>query len=115
MTGGQNSTLNIQFYGNYNHFKGDYDPSKSDYWSDALSYNQQLTHSHFEQRHIYRLEWEVPTDERYGHLHWFLDEQLVLAINGIGLADAGLGRFFPMFTLFAPIYFSCVRLRLLID
>lgn len=92
MTGGPNSTLNIQFYGNYNHFKGDYDPSKSDYWSDALSYNQQLTESHFEKRHIYRLEWEVPTDERYGHLNWFLDEQLVLSINGIGLADAGLGE-----------------------
>ena len=92
LIGGKNSTLNIQFYGSYNHFRGDYDPATSDYWSDALSYNQQLNRDHFEKRHIYRLEWEVPTEDRYGHLHWFLDGELVLAINGKSLADAGLGE-----------------------
>lgn len=92
LLGGKNSTLNIQFYGNYNHFRGDYNPAVSDYWSDALSYNTQLNESHFTDRHIYRLEWEIPTDDRYGHLNWFLDGELVLSINGKGLADTGLGK-----------------------
>jgi len=92
LIGGENSTLNIQFYGNYNHFRGDYDPAKSDYWSDAVSYNRQLSQTHFKKRHKYRLEWEVPTDERYGHLNWFLDDKLVLSINGKSIADAGLGK-----------------------
>ena len=103
LQGGANSTLNIQFYGNYNHFRGDYDPAKSDYWSDALSYNQQLSETHFEKRHIYRLEWEVPTDDRYGHLNWFLDGQLVLSINGKSLADAGLGK--PIRSVWSVSYF----------
>jgi beta-glucan synthesis-associated protein KRE6 len=92
LIGGKNSTMNIQFYGSYNHFAGDYDPAKSDYWSDALSFNQQLNESHFSDRHIYRLEWEPPTDERYGHLNWFLDGELVLSINGKSLFDKGLGK-----------------------
>jgi beta-glucan synthesis-associated protein KRE6 len=92
LVGGENSTLNILFYGSYNHFRGDYNPAVSDYWSDALSYNQQLNESHFTERHTYRLEWDVPTKDRPGHLHWFLDGKLVLAIDGKSLADAGLGK-----------------------
>lgn len=92
LLGGVNSTLNIQFYGSYNHFPGDYDPAKSDYWSDALSFNQQLNESHFDRLHVYRLEWQVPTEERFGHLNWFLDGVQVLSINGISLFDEGLGK-----------------------
>lgn len=91
MIGGLNSTLNVQFYGSYNHFAGDYNPAKSDYWSDSLSYDTQLNESHFSERHTYRLEWEVPTEDRYGHLNWFLDGELQLSINGKGLFDTGLG------------------------
>jgi len=93
LIGGNNTCLNVQFYGSYNHFRGDYDPAKSDYWSDAISFNAQLNEDHFEKRHIYRLEWETPTDDRYGHLNWFLDGELVFSLNGKSLADAGLGKF----------------------
>lgn len=89
--GGNATALNILFYGNYNHFRGDFNPAKSDYWSDAISYNRQLEDTHFKKPHRYRIEWEVPTDERDGYLHWFLDGQLVSSINGTGLVNAGLG------------------------
>lgn len=91
LTGGQNTSLNINFYGNYNHFKNDPHPEKSDYWSDAVSYNRQLEELHFNSSHIYRLEWDVPTDEKDGYLHWFLDGKLVLAINGTGIRQGGTG------------------------
>jgi hypothetical protein len=93
LVGGQNTSLNIGFYGNYNHFRGDPHPEKSDYWSDAVSYNRQLEEKHFNGTHTYRLEWDVPTDEKDGYLHWFLDGELVLAINGTGIRDAGQGEY----------------------
>ncbi|KAL3944530.1 MAG: hypothetical protein SGBAC_001398 [Bacillariaceae sp.] len=91
LNGGKNTSLNIGFYGNYNHFRGDPHPEKSDYWSDAISYNRQLDESHFNGTHTYRLEWDVPTEEKDGYLHWFLDGELVLSINGTGVATAGTG------------------------
>lgn len=91
LTGGQNTSLNINFYGNYNHFKGDPHPEKSDYWSDAVSFNRQLEETHFNSSHVYRLEWDVPTEEKDGYLHWFLDGKLVLAINGTGIREGGTG------------------------
>jgi len=91
LTGGQNTSLNINFYGNYNHFKDDPNPEKSDYWSDAVSYNRQLTETHFNSSHIYRLEWDVPTEDKDGYLHWFLDGKLVFAINGTGIKQGGSG------------------------
>lgn len=93
---GKNSCLNILFYGTYMHFAGDVDPEQ-DYWSDALSFNRQLEGRHFGERHKYRLEWGVPdphdvnnTGDR-GYLHWFLDDELVFALNGTTLdwADNG--------------------------
>lgn len=92
LVGGNNSVLNIGFYGNYNHFKGDLHPEKSDYWSDAVSYNRQLEPKHFNGTHVYRLEWDVPTDEKDGYLHWFLDGELVLAINGTSIQNGGTGE-----------------------
>lgn len=90
---GLNTTLNILFYGTYNFFREDVAPEKQDYWSDAISFNRQLTEEHFTGRHVYRLEWEVPDEEtgELGHLHWFLDDELVLAINGTSLQEAGTG------------------------
>ena len=91
LVGGRNTSLNINFYGSYNHFIGDPHPEKSDYWSDAISYNRQLEEKHFNSSHVYRLEWDVPTDEKDGYLHWFLDGKLILAINGTGIRHAGTG------------------------
>jgi beta-glucan synthesis-associated protein KRE6 len=93
LVGGKNSSLNINFYGSYNHFIGDAHPEKSDYWSDAISYNRQLEGTHFNSSHVYRLEWDVPTVEKDGYLHWFLDGDLILAINGTGVRHAGTGKY----------------------
>eukprot|EP00562_Extubocellulus_spinifer_P006029 CAMPEP_0178516632 /NCGR_PEP_ID=MMETSP0696-20121128/25222_1 /TAXON_ID=265572 /ORGANISM="Extubocellulus spinifer, Strain CCMP396" /LENGTH=660 /DNA_ID=CAMNT_0020146931 /DNA_START=283 /DNA_END=2265 /DNA_ORIENTATION=+ len=92
LSGGNNSVLNIFFYGAYNHFLSDTDPATQDYWSDAISYNKQLEKKHFIEKHKYRLEWELPKENiTDGYLHWFLDDELVLKINGTGIVDAGLG------------------------
>ena len=91
LTGGDNTTLNINFYGNYNHFVNDPHPEKTDYWSDAVSFNRQLEEKHFNSSHTYRLEWDVPTDENDGYLHWYLDGKLILAINGTGIRQGGTG------------------------
>jgi len=91
LKGGENTSVNILFYGNYNAFLSDVDPAKQDYWSDAISYNRQLFEDHFEKPHIYRVEWEPPSDVHDGYIHWFLDGSLVLAINGTGVEAAGLG------------------------
>lgn len=91
LTGGKETNLNIMFYGDYNHFSHDPNPQDSDYWSDAVSFNRQLKDTHFNSPHVYRLEWDVPTDEKDGYLHWFLDGELVLAINGTGIRDGGTG------------------------
>lgn len=91
LVGGKNTSLNIGFYGNYNEFSGDPHPKQQAYWSDAISFNRQLDESYFNTSHVYRLEWDVPTDEKDGYLHWFLDGELVLSINGTGIRDAGTG------------------------
>ena len=91
LTGGRNASLNILFYGSYNHFRSNANPRKTDYWSDAISYNRQLTGEHFNKSHVYRLEWDVPTETTDGYLHWFIDNELVLSINGTGVKEAGLG------------------------
>jgi len=90
---GNETCLNILFYGNYNHFAGDPHPEKQDYWSDSISYNRQLHQEHFTSKHVYRLEWEVPDAEagHDGYLHWFLDGKLVVAMNGTGITNAGFG------------------------
>lgn len=91
LSGGNATSLNILFYGTYNHFLDDVDPARQDYWSDAISYNRQLDKGHFTGKHKYRLEWAVPDNTTDGYLHWFLDNELVLAINGTGITEAGEG------------------------
>jgi hypothetical protein len=93
LAGGNNSALNILFYGTYNHFADDVDASKEDYWSDAISYNHQLDATHFNTTHKYRLEWEVPDPEKGtdGHIRWFLDGKMVMTINGTGIKEANQG------------------------
>ena len=92
LKGGANTSLNIDFYGNYNSFMGEFDPARQDYWSDAISYNRQLNATYFEKPHIYRLEWDVPDNETDGYLRWYLDGELVLAIDGTSVAEADLGK-----------------------
>ena len=91
LMGGANTSMNILFYGTYNHFRDDVDPAKEDYWSDAISYNRQLDESHFNRSHIYRLEWDVPSNVSHGYLHWYLDDELVYSIDGKGISDSGYG------------------------
>uniref|UniRef100_A0A7S4JAL0 GH16 domain-containing protein n=1 Tax=Odontella aurita TaxID=265563 RepID=A0A7S4JAL0_9STRA len=93
LVGGNESALNILFYGSYNHYGSDADSNAKDYWSDAISYNRQLRDEHFARTHKYRVEWEVPDNEtgNPGYLHWFLNDRLVLKLNGTVLADQGLG------------------------
>jgi hypothetical protein len=102
LSSGQNTSLNILFYGDYNHFYKENDIM--DYWSDAVSNNHQLDESHFQHRHRYRLEWEIPhddsdgselskdkRDEKDGFIRWFLDDKFLFEINGTGIVHAGLG------------------------
>lgn len=89
---GVNTSLNILFYGAYNHFNDDTNPLQQDYWSDAISYNRQLNEDYFQKPHIYRLEWDVPVENvTDGYLHWFIDGELVSSISGAGIKQAGLG------------------------
>ena len=100
LTGGLNTSLNIAFYGTYNHFRDDTDPASQDYWSDAISYNRQLNASHFGKFHRYRLEWELPDKngteannytETFGYIRWYLDEQFIMEVKGEGLNASGTG------------------------
>mmetsp|Transcript_22474 Transcript_22474/g.21600 ORF Transcript_22474/g.21600 Transcript_22474/m.21600 type:complete len:640 (-) Transcript_22474:185-2104(-) len=98
LTGGDETNINILFYGDYNHFVGDppaEDPGTSarDYWSDAISYNKQLHETHFEKTHKYRLEWELPDNSTgfEGYLRWYLDDEFIFEVDGKGLADSGEG------------------------
>ncbi len=91
LTSGVNTSLNIAFYGDYNHFRGD--PDSKDYWSDAVSFNHQLQASHFEKKVKYRVEWELPDEEIGfdGYIRWFVNDRFAAQINGTGLVDAGYG------------------------
>mmetsp|Transcript_16331 Transcript_16331/g.35295 ORF Transcript_16331/g.35295 Transcript_16331/m.35295 type:complete len:695 (+) Transcript_16331:213-2297(+) len=100
LTGGMNTSLNIAFYGTYNHFRDDTDPESQDYWSDAISYNRQLNESHFGKFHKYRLEWELPDKkgneannytETFGYIRWFLDDEFLMEVKGEGLNASGTG------------------------
>jgi len=91
--GGANSSLNILFYGDYNHFRGDPDTGIKDYWSDAISYNHQLSEKHFKTNVKYRVEWELPDEEdgTDGYIRWFIDDKFSFHINGTGIVEAGTG------------------------
>jgi hypothetical protein len=90
LRGGENTSLNILFYGNYNHFRGD--PDEKDYWSDAVSYNHQLDERHFVDKFKYRLEWELPDENSDGYIRWFINDHFVSEINGTGIVNAGVGK-----------------------
>lgn len=91
LTGGVNTTMNIQYYGSVSH----YADTSPDYLFDTLSYNRQLDDSHFGKFLKYRVEWELPdangTEPTYGYIRWFLDEQFVYEVDGLGLHTSGTG------------------------
>jgi len=89
LRGGENTCMNINFYGTYNHVLHDSDDK--DYWGDAVSYNFQLQKKHFETKHKYRIEWELPNEDEGtdGYLRWFVDDKFVFDINGTGIVEGG--------------------------
>lgn len=96
---GNDTCLNIVYYGTYNSFLTDVTPAQA-YWSDAVSYNHQLDDEHFNTPHVYRLEWGLPNDYGEnitdgldsGYLSWFIDDELILSFNGTTIRAAGLGK-----------------------
>eukprot|EP00600_Ochromonadales_sp_CCMP1393_P003710 CAMPEP_0174993998 /NCGR_PEP_ID=MMETSP0004_2-20121128/23383_1 /TAXON_ID=420556 /ORGANISM="Ochromonas sp., Strain CCMP1393" /LENGTH=562 /DNA_ID=CAMNT_0016248169 /DNA_START=58 /DNA_END=1746 /DNA_ORIENTATION=- len=52
------------------------------YMEDAISVNMNLRPTHFESQHVYRVEWQPG---RGGYLYWYVDEDLVLGIDGTSL------------------------------
>jgi len=55
------------------------------YMEDAISLNTFLDDTHFDNHHVYRIEWQPgPTN---GYLDWYLDDELVFGINGNSLQE----------------------------
>ena len=78
------------------------------YQEDAISVNTFLEETHFDQQHVYRLEWQPgPT----GYLDWYIDDDFLLGINGQSLQDL-TGSFIPevsISTLILPIFVSLLH------
>ena len=99
---GDNSTLNIFFYGTVNAKSvGPKALPKYTYWSDAVSGNTQLDAHIWGSFHTYKVEWELPKnlaedsnlddDEvaevaGMGYIRWYLDDKLIYGIRGKGLS-----------------------------
>lgn len=77
---GTNATPNTYFYGS----KVWREKEREIYQTDAISTNLYLRDDHFHHQHIYRMEWEPPSDDdgNNGYLKWFLDGQLIAAVHG---------------------------------
>ena len=67
------------------------------YQQDALSMNTKLSKTHFEQQHIFRVEWQ-PGNQ--GYLDWYLDEEFLFGIDDWSLAQR-TGATIP----YEPMYF----------
>mmetsp|Transcript_9882 Transcript_9882/g.16405 ORF Transcript_9882/g.16405 Transcript_9882/m.16405 type:complete len:414 (+) Transcript_9882:553-1794(+) len=57
------------------------------YLQDAISVNTNLKESHFQDQHLYRLEWEPDVED--GYLQWYLDNELVFSIDAAALEATG--------------------------
>lgn len=56
------------------------------YQADALSANMQLNDTHYQQQHLYRVEWEPPKEDGSGgYIKWFTDNKFVYGIHGKSL------------------------------
>jgi hypothetical protein len=57
---------------------------KYKYWEDAVSANFGLYDTHFQEHHVYRLEWQ-PGDE--GYLEWYLDDDFQFRVGAETLLE----------------------------
>ena len=63
-----------------------HEPKQLTYQSDAISANTHLTKDHFNNYHVYRVEWDPPNEDgSKGHLKWFMDGEFIYGINGDNL------------------------------
>ena len=81
-----NSDLNPFFYGvTLVHKPRDYT-----YQSDALSANMPLNDTHYEDTHLYRIEWEPPAaNGTGGYIRWYTDDDFVFGVSGQSLSFMG--------------------------
>ena len=102
---GDNSTLNIFFYGTVNaKTVGPKALPQYVYQSDAVSSNTQLDQRKWRSFHTYKIEWELPEDllekpnldddevaevAGLGYIRWYMDDKLVYGIRGKGLTREG--------------------------
>mmetsp|Transcript_9358 Transcript_9358/g.27472 ORF Transcript_9358/g.27472 Transcript_9358/m.27472 type:complete len:599 (-) Transcript_9358:240-2036(-) len=87
---GANSSMNVYFYGTLMEATSKYEVAgrtkTQAYQCDAISAISQVNTSHFDEQHVYRLEW-MPGAE--GHLRWYIDGEMMHSINGTGLSMMG--------------------------
>lgn len=57
---------------------------KESYQCDAISSMAQLNASHFENMHVFRLEWQ-PGDD--GYIRWYMDDEFRFGIDAAGLKE----------------------------
>jgi beta-glucan synthesis-associated protein KRE6 len=58
-------------------------PKTLTYQSDALSANRQLNTTHYNQQHVYRVEWEPPAEDGTGgYVKWFTDGEMTYGVKG---------------------------------
>jgi len=63
-----------------------HEPKTYTYQADALSANMHLNKTHYQDQHIYRIEWEPPEkDGSGGYVKWFADGELVYGVYGKSL------------------------------
>jgi hypothetical protein len=79
---GENTSLNIFFFGNY--LEGA--TKDRSYRSDALSGNHQLAATHFNEQHKFRVEWQPGPD---GYISWYIDDTFIYRINPQALRLTG--------------------------
>ncbi|CAM9192800.1 unnamed protein product [Chrysoparadoxa australica] len=87
---GNKSSQNIHFYGLNVDKTSPQEPvyrsAEQQYTADGISALTKLQKTHFEEDHLYRLEWQ-PGDE--GYLAWYIDNELVLRIGAEVLSPFG--------------------------
>jgi beta-glucanase (GH16 family) len=78
--------LNPFFYG----VTLEHKPRSHTYQADAVSANLQLNDTHYEDQHIYRVEWEPPAEDGTGgYVRWYTDDEFVFGLTGDSLDITG--------------------------
>ena len=80
---GEGVTLNNYFYGVHVTHKDVQTNQTYEFQTDTISVNYWLDDSFWTKQHVYRVEWEPPSDEGIGgYISWFIDGHLIASING---------------------------------